>query len=101
MKMKKNLMKQRERVERKQNRATRKASETAYKYLQIHDYALLLALHDEGLGQTRVSRIFNRRAEYLVEFLNNNDAGVEYALHHLKSECKRIFKDLHFVQDVE
>lgn len=82
-----------ERQRRKESRASREKQHMAFKYQEIHDYALLLALHDMGFGKERCQRVFETRAKYLNEFIENIDAGADYSLYKLKDECKKVFGD--------
>lgn len=82
-----------ERKRRKESRASREKQHMAFKYQEIHDYALLLALHDMGFGKDRIARVFKNRAYYLEKFIDNFDAGADYGLYKLKEECKRVLGD--------
>lgn len=87
------LVTQLERKRQKENRAAREKQHMAFKYQEIHDYALLLSLHDIGFGKDRCQRVFETRAKYLNEFIENIDAGADYSLYKLKDECKKVFGD--------
>lgn len=87
------LAAQLERKRRKENRAAREKQHMAFKYQQIHDYALILGLHDIGFGKDRIARVFENRAYYLEKFIDNFDAGADYGLYKLKEECKRVLGD--------
>lgn len=91
-----------ERQRRRENRANREKKNMAFKYQQIHDYALVLGLHDMGFGKERIARAFANRANYLERFIDNFDAGAEYGLYKLKEECKRVLgDDVNFVNGKE
>ena len=82
-----------ERQRRKESRASREKKDMAFKYQEIHDYALILGLHDIGFGKDRIARVFKNRAYYLEKFIDNFDAGADYGLYKLKEECKRVLGD--------
>ena len=82
-----------ERQRRKESRVNREKQHMAFKYQEIHDYALILGLHDIGFGKDRIARVFKNRAYYLEKFIDNFDAGADYGLYKLKEECKRVLGD--------
>lgn len=89
-----------ERQRRKESRASREKQHMAFKYQEIHDYALILGLHDIGFGKDRIARVFKNRAYYLEKFIDNFDAGADYGLYKLKEECKRVLGDeIRFVNE--